>query len=239
VGGAVTGSSGELFYVVKALESITETRRMLVGAGIAIANLFFCGFYERYLVGPGWSEALVTLLAIETGLLITLAMAIQLQLIEPILEQTRIHPVTSRNRFGFVILTLLRHRYIVLFWGSTVLSMTLMVHPAPGAIFFVVLAYLIPGVASVVVSATLLILLKRWSSSGSVALALLALLACLTSAVTIVFPESHALDLFMPLRWSVQSCTAALQGDLWHGCLLLAPFVLLMLLGWGGGSRYA
>jgi hypothetical protein len=212
---------------------------MLVGAGMAIANLFFCAFYERYLVGPGWSEALVTLLAIETGLLITLAMAIQLQLIEPILEQTRIHPVTSRSRFAFVILTLLRHRYIILLWGSAVLSMTLMVHPAPGAIAFVILAYLLPGIAFVIISAALLILLKRWSSSGSVALALLALLACLTSVVTIVFPESRVLDLFMPLRWSIQACTAALQGNVLHGCCLLAPFVLLGLLGWEGGSRYA
>jgi hypothetical protein len=235
----VTGSSGELSFVVRALESMTETRRMLVGAGVATVNLFFCAFYERYLVGPGWSEALVTLLAIETGLLITLAMAIQLQLIEPILEKTRIHPVTSRSRFSFVVLTLLRHRYIILLWGSAVLSLTLMVHPAPTAIFFVVLSYLLPGISSVIVSAALLTLLKRWSSSGSVALALLALFACLTSAVTIVFPESHALDFFMPLRWSVQSCTAALQGNFWSGCLMLAPFLLLGVLGWVGGSRYA
>jgi hypothetical protein len=236
---AVNGTREELSTVVRALEARTETRRSIVAVGIAIANFFLCAFYERYLVGPGWSEALVTLLAIESGLLISLAMAIQLQLINPILERTHIHPVTSRSRFSFIAGTLLHHRYLLMLWGSAAFAMTLMVRPTLAGAFPVGLSFLVPGIAFVFVSAAVLVLLRRWHTSGTLALALLAIITCVTSAVTIVFPESHLLDMMMPLRWCMLSCTAALAGEYGRSLLWLLPFVLIGALAWEGGSRYA
>ncbi len=104
---------------------------------------------------------------------------------------------------------------------------------------FVAFAFLLPGVALVVVSAALLVLFARWTSSGAVALAALGIIACVTSAATIVSPESHALTLLMPLRWCMLSCTNALAGNYGAGILALSPFALLAGLGWLGGSRYA
>jgi len=229
----------ELAYVVRLSESSTQTRTSIVAVAIALANIFLCAFYERYVVGPGWREALVTLLAIETGLLITVAMAIHLQIVDPILKRTEIHPLDHGYRFAFVAVTLLRHRYVVLFWASAVFSMTMIVHPAMASVPFVAFSFLMPGVALVIISATLLVLFARWTSSGAVALAGLGIIACVTSAATIVFPESHALELLMPFRWCMLSCTAALAGNYGISFLVLSPFVLLAGLAWIGGSRYA
>jgi hypothetical protein len=236
---AMNATASELFGVVRTLGEHTVTRRSVVAMAIAIANFFLCAFYERYLVGPGWPEALVTLLALEMGILLAMAMAIQLQLINPILAKTAIHPVSSHSRFVFAVVTLLRHRYLVLFWGSSALSMTLMVHPSMTAAIMVAFTFLLPGVASVVISAALLVILRRWNSSGLVALALLAIIACITSTVTIVFPGSHILDIVMPLRWSVHACAAALEGRVGTSVLLMLPFATLAGIGWAGGSRYA
>ncbi len=235
----MNGALRELSYIVRLRESSTHTRRSIVAVAITLANIFLCAFFERYVVGPGWREALVTLLAIETGLLITVAMAIHLQMIDPILKRTEIHPLDHANRFAFVTLTLLRHRFVVLFWASAVFSMTMMVHPTAGSMPFVAFSFLLPGIAMVIISAALLVLFARWTSSGAVALAALGIIACVTSAATIMFPESHALELLMPLRWCMLSCTRALAGNYGGSVLILSPFVLLAWLGWVGGSRYA
>jgi len=235
----VKGAWRELSYIVRHRESSGQTRKSIVAAAIALANIFLCAFFERYVAGPGWREALVTLLAIETGILVTLAMGIHLQSIDPILKRTEILPLDHANRFAFVTLTLLRHRYVMLFWMSAVFSMTTMVHPRAASVPFVAFSFLLPGVAFIIISATLLVMFARWTSSGAVALAVLGIVACMTSAATIVFPESRAFELLMPLRWCVLSCTAALAGNYGAGVLALSPFVLLAGLAWVGGSQYA
>lgn len=235
----MNGAWRELSYIARLRESTTQTRKSIVAAAIALANIFLCAYFERYVVGPGWREALVTLLAIETGLLVTIAMAIHLQLIDPILKRTEIHPLNHSSRFAFVAITLLRHRYVMFFWASAVFSMTMMVHPAPVSMPSVVFSFLLPGIALVIISAALLVLFARWTSSGAVALAVLGLIASVTSAATIVFPESHALELLMPLRWCALSSAAALAGSYGASVLLLSPFVLLGGIAWIGGARYA
>jgi hypothetical protein len=235
----VTDSWRELFYIARLRQTSTQTRSSIIAAGISLANIFLCAFFERYVIGPGWREALASLLAIETGLLITIAMAIHLQIIDPILKRTEIHPLDHGSRFMFVAVTLLRHRYIVLFWASAVFSMTMMVHPALVSIPSVVFSFVLPGVTLVIISATLLVMFARWTSSAALALAVLGIIASVTTATTIVFPESHTLELLMPLRWCTLSCAAALAGNYAASFLNLAPFILLAGLAWAGGSRYA
>jgi hypothetical protein len=235
----VKGAWRELFHIVRLRQTSTQTRRSIIASAISLANIFLCAFFERYVIGPGWREALASLLAIETGILITLAMAIHLQIIDPILKRTEIHPLDHGSRFTFVAVTLLRHRYIVLFWASAVFSMTMMVHPVLASIPSVVFCFVLPGVALVVISATLLVMFARWTSSGAVALAVLGIIASVTTAATIVFPESHTLELLMPLRWCTLSCAAALAGNYGASVLNLSPFILLAALAWIGGSRYA
>jgi hypothetical protein len=239
MGASVTSATRELLGIVRILETRTETRRSLIGAAIAISNFFLCAFCERFLIGPGWHEAMGALLAIECTLLVTLAMAIQLQLVSPILDRTRIHPATSHDRFTFVTITLLRHRYILLFWGSTMLSVTLMLHPTLTSAIPIALSVLIPGAILVVASAALLVGLRHWNSSGLVGLAILGMVACVISGSTIIFPESHLLGLLMPLRWMTLACAAAMTGDFGRSALLILPFVPVGWVAWIGGARYA
>ncbi len=229
----------ELSYVVRVREAVPQTRSTVIAAAMGIANIFLCAFFERYVAGPGWREALVTLLALESGLLMIVAMGIHLQTIDPVLKRTRVHPVHPGARFAFVVLTLLRHRYVLVLWGSALFSLTLMVHPTPGSLPFVVLAFLVPGIALVIISATLFVLFERWTASGAVALAALGVVACVTSMVTIMFPGSHLLELLMPLRWCSLSCSAALSGDFFLSAAQLLPFAALAAIAWVGGAHYA
>jgi hypothetical protein len=235
----VKASWHELSYVIHVRESVPQTRSTVVAVLMGIGNIFLCAFFERYVVGPGWRDALVTLLALECGLLMIVAMGIHLQTIDPVLKRTRIHPLRPSARFAFIVQALLRHRYVVVLWGSAVFSMTLMVHPTPGTLPFVVLAFLVPGIALVIISASLFVLFKRWNASGAVALAALGIVACLTSTATIMFPGSHLLELLMPLRWCSSSCSAALSGDLLLSTAQLLPFAALAALAWAGGAHYA
>ena len=82
-----------LFAIVRSYESSAHVQRSVIGTGIAFANFFFCAYFERHVAGPVWQQGLVTLLAIETGLLVLVAMGVYLQVIDPILQRTRIHPV--------------------------------------------------------------------------------------------------------------------------------------------------
>jgi hypothetical protein len=235
----VRGTTGDLLGLLRLHEEATHTQRSVVAAALAIANIFFCAYFERYVAGPSWQQALVTLLAIETGFLILITMGVYLQQIDPILRRTRIHPITTASRFSFVVAALMRHRYVVLFWGSGVFAMAVMVHPAASSVPLVVLSFIVPGAAFIVLAITLLVFMERWTSSGAVALAGVGLVACITGSVAIVFPESRALEIFLPLKWCVHSCAAALTGDPVHCLLFLLPFVVLSGVAWLGGQRYA
>lgn len=229
----------ELNLIVRMQQESTRTRRALIGVTLGLANVFLCACYERYIADPDRNEAILTLLAIETSLLVIVAMSIHLQIIDPILRRTRLHPMAPSARFAFATSVLMRDRYVLMIWGSAILAMTLMVHPPAVSIPFVILSFLLPGGAFVMISATLLVLFQRWTSSGSMALAALGLVICLTSAAAMVFPESRVLEFLMPLRWCMFACSAATAGDYPASLLGLLPFAALAGLGWIGGTRYA
>jgi len=85
----------------------------------------------------------------------------------------------------------------------------------------------------------LLVAMERWTSSGAVALAGLGIVACITGSLAIVFPESRAFEILVPLRWCTTACSAALAGDYGLCLLRLLPFALLAGIAWIGGRRYA
>ena len=99
------------------------------GTSLGFANIILCAYCERFVTGPEWREALRSVLAIQVGFIETLAMGIYLQVAEPVLHRTRIHPVGSHQPFLFAELTVIRHRYIVVTIASSVFSLTLMLHP--------------------------------------------------------------------------------------------------------------
>lgn len=235
----MSGAMTNLFAIVRTYESAAHVQRSVIGTGIAVANFFFCAYFERHVAGPVWQQGLVTLLAIETGLLVLVAMGVYLQVIDPILRRTRIHPVRPSTRFAFIVVALLRHRYTMMLWGSAVFSMTLMLHPSPAAVPFLILSFLLLGAAFVIASVTLLVVMERWTASGSVALAGLGVIACIMGSLAIVFPESRAIELLVPLKWCTSACDAALAGEFGAGLARLLPFPLLAGIGWLGGRRYA
>jgi hypothetical protein len=233
------GARNDLLWLLRLYEEATHVQRSVIAAVLAVANIFFCAYFERYVAGPSWQQELVTLLAIETGVLILAAMGVYLQSVDPILKRTRVHPLTPGSRFAFIVAALMRHRYVLLLWGSGVFSMTLLVHPDATSVPLVVLSFIIPGAAFIVLSIALLVVMERWTSSGAVALAGLGIVACITGSVAVVFPESRVLEILLPLKWCVLSCAAALEGNYRQCLLLLVPFLALSGVAWIGGMRYA
>jgi hypothetical protein len=239
MGTLMTSGARELYFLIASREKGSQTWRPLIAAALGFANIVLCAYFERSLWSGESREGFATLLAIETALIVALAMGVHLQTAEPVLNRTRIHPLDPASRFRFVLLTLLRNSYLLAFGASSVFSLTLMLHPSPAKIPAVVLAFLLPQVAFIIASAALVIMIARWTGSGALALAIVGMIACLTAAAAIVYPESATIDHVLPLRWWAHGCTSALHGAYLSLLGWLTPFAAMIGVAWFGGRRYA
>ena len=233
------GDARDLFRIVTARDDSQGARRAIIAAAIGCANIILCAYCERFVTGPEWHETLRTVLAMQLGLIEALAMGIYLQIAEPVLHRTRIHPVGSRQRFLFAVMTVMRHRYMVVTIASSVFSLTMMLHPTFLRGLLVALVILVPELTALVASTALVVVVGRWAGSGALALAIAGFLACIIAVVSVVFPETEIMHMLIPLEWWLRSCVAALRGITAGALVWLAPFLLVTGVAWAGGARYA
>jgi hypothetical protein len=208
-----------------------EDEPRLAGPVLAILNLFFLAYFERYLTGEWSAETLALLLFLEVSLFVTLAVARYLSVTEETLRRGALFPTSSWDRFVFTGFSNIRRPVVFLWWGSVVLAFLILDHASIAEVILPSLLFsLLIICTQIVVSLLLLASRKREGSGGVMVWGLLALILCAVIA-SLLFGERSLLRVVLPVEWVAEAIRAAGEGKLQPSLHALA-----LLCGIGGAG---
>lgn len=202
-----------------------------VGPVLALLNLFFLAYFERYLVGESSADILALLIFLEVILFTVLALTRFLGGTEETLIRGAIFPTSSWERFAFSAISNLRRPVIGLWLGSVVLALVILGHSSWVEVVFPSLLFsLLVLCTQAGLSILLLAFRKRDGGGGMMVWGLLAA-AFSVVIVSLLFGERSLLRFVVPVQWVAEAIRAAREGNLMPSVRALA-----VLLGLGGGG---
>jgi hypothetical protein len=202
---------------------------MFVGPILALLNLFFLAYFERYLTRESSADTLALLIFLEISLFLALAIARFLSVTGETLRRTALFPTTSWERFMFTGLSNLRRPVSYLWWGSVILAFLILAHGSWAQVVLPALLFSFLVLCTQMVIAILLLAAGK-GGGGTIVWALLAI-ALSTAVASLLFGELSLLRLFLPVQLVAEAIHGTGSGNLQPS---LHAFALLA--GLSGGS---
>ncbi len=181
---------------------------------LALLNLFFLAYFERYLAGERSAETLALLLFLELNLFVVIALTRFLGGTGQTLRRSAVFPTTSWERFLFSGISNLRRPVVGLWLGSVILAFVVLGHSTwvealLPPILFSVLVICVQAVLSLLLLATA----GREGAAGMIVWGLLASILGIAIA-SLLFGEWSLMRFILPLQWVADAIRAIHEGDL-------------------------
>ncbi len=198
---------------------------------LALLNLFFLAYFERYLAGERSAETLALLLFLEVNLFVVLALTRFLGGTELTLKRSAVFPTTAWERFLFAGISNLRRPVVGLWLGSVVLAFVALGHSTwVEAMFPPILFSALVVCVQALLSLLLLATARREGAAGMIVWALLASILGIAIA-SLLFGEWSLMRFILPVQWVADAIRALHEGNLQPTLRAAA-----LLLGLGGGA---
>jgi hypothetical protein len=206
----------------------------LYPASAAIFNLFFCAYFERFVKSDFTGYYLSLFLLFEGSLYAFVSTSSFFTVGHEILSKSRVFPTTSTSRLVFVLTSNVRRPIVWALVGSNVFFLLIILrHALPHALIAPLVFILMILTIEVVLSTSLLVLLRRSVPTGSV-IALLAFSIFALFVGTTVFHADSLLRTAPIVGWATNGILASSTGNIatalvnacWLALLILGGFVL-------------
>lgn len=205
-----------------------------VGPALALLNLFFLAFFERYLAGETSAEILALLIFLEVVLFAVLALTRFLTVTEETLRRGAIFPTSAWERFFFSAISNLRRPVVALWLGSVVVGFVTLGHSSwveaivPSLLFTLLILCTQAGMSLLLLTAA-----KRDGGGGVIVWGLLASVSCVAIAA-LLMGEQSLVRFVVPVQWVAEAIRATREGN-----VALSLRALALLLGLMGGGILA
>ena len=211
----------------------------LYPAAVAILNLFFCAYFERYLKDDVSGYYLSLFLFFETVLYVSVSMTAFFTASQEILSKSRIFPVTPAARLLFVLASNFRRPVVLSLAASNVFFIVVLLRfTFPHTLIAALLFILMIAAIEVIFATTALIMLRRSiPTTGAVAMLTFLLIVFLMGAM--VFHIESLLRGIPVIGWTTSGIVAARAGNASTSLLNLAWLGLISLAGLVAGRRFA
>ena len=207
-----TLTAGNLLVVDRLKSGGYRTTR-LYPAAVAILNLFFCAYFERYLKDDANGFYLSLFMFLESTLYAVVSSINFHRISFEILSKSRIFPATPSSRLLFVITGNLRRPIVLSLVGSNIFFLIVLFrHPVMDALIVGVLFAGLIIVTEILLSTLMLTLLRRSIPSGIAAVFLGFLLFALLIG-SFIFHVESLLAMNPLLRWTIDGILSARHSD--------------------------
>jgi hypothetical protein len=227
----ISTTTGTLLAAEKLRSSGYRTTR-LYPAALAILNLFFCAYFERYLKNDFDGYYLSMFLFLECTLYVGVSSLSFVTTSAEILAKSRVFPLTAVERLSFVVTSNLRRPTILALTGSSVFFV-MIVYPSTfsNTLASISLMIALMVLTETLLATTLLALARRSIPSGS-AFALLGFLFVAFLVTSLIFHVASILGGIPAIKWATMGILAGGSGNtetifIQTGWLLLTEVVVL------------
>lgn len=181
---------------------------------LGVANLFACAYLERYIGTGNDAEGFMLLFAVESFFLLLTGAAVINRELAVIAERTRVMPLTSGQRYDFVLLSLFRHRAMVMISATALFAVAVLGHGTPTTVAgrCVLTALLIALIASLM--STIMVLHARPGATARSIIAVTGIAIFVLLTITAVIAPGPVLNVIYPLRWTTNGTVALSHGSL-------------------------
>lgn len=207
----------------------------LYPAAVAILNLFFCAYFERYLNSDVTGFHLSLFLFLESSAYAALSTTNFFTVSSEILSKSRVFPTTPTDRMLFVIKGNCRRLMQLSLVGSNIFFVVILFRATPSAAILAVLIFLLFTLTIEILLSVSLLILQRQSLplEGAIAIAGFVLLSLLLGSI--VFHYEILIASLPLMKWAVDGMLGATRnetsGVILSFAMLLITSTLMLVLG--------